>query len=149
MRKSPAWPDYYMSFAKLAATKSKDSTKVGAILVGEEGEIRLTAYNGPPKGVRDYPERFERPRKYLFASHAEQNLVAFAAREGIRTKGCTVYVTHMCCSACARSLIQAGVAEVVYGEGQTSMPKEEFTAAHDMFDEAGVVLTQHVDPPRF
>lgn len=132
------WTDYLFGFAAHAARKSKDSTKVGAALVGPDGEVRLTAYNGPPKGVDDLPERFERPRKYLFASHAEANLIAFAAREGIRTKDCTVYVTHYPCAACARALIQAGVAEVVIGNGTTSMPPEEFEASAVMFREATV-----------
>lgn len=134
------WRTYWMGFAQHAALKSKDSTQVGAVLVGPEGEIRLTGFNGPPKGVADLPERRERPAKYLFASHAEANLVAFAAREGIRTKGCAVYVTHMCCSSCTRTLIQAGVAAVYVGPGTTSMPAEEFEAAAVMFREAGVTV---------
>ena len=134
------WTEYYMGFARHAARKSKDTTQVGAILVGPEGEIRLTAYNGPPKGVADTPDRFERPAKYLFASHAEQNLVAFAARHGIRTEGCTVYVTHQPCAACAKSLIQAGVKVVYFGSGTTSMPEAEFVAASAMFSEAGVAV---------
>ncbi len=134
------WTEYYMGFARHAALKSKDSTQVGAVLVGPEGEIRLTGYNGPPRGVRDLPQRRERPEKYLYASHAEANLIAFAAREGIRTRDCTVYVTHMCCSACTRALIQAGVKAVVFGKGTTSMPAEEFEAARAMFLEAGVDL---------
>lgn len=133
------WATYYMGFAKHAASKSKDSTQVGACLVGPEGEIRLTGYNGPPKGVLDAPDRFERPRKYLFASHAEANLIAFAAREGIRTKGCVVYCTHQPCAGCTRALIQAGVARVVFGSGTTSMPAEEFTAAAEMAKEAGMI----------
>jgi dCMP deaminase len=133
------WLSYLMGFAQHAATKSKDSTQVGAVLVAENGRtVLLTAYNGPPAGVDDLPERRERPAKYLFASHAEANLVAFAAREGVRTKACTVYVTHHPCSACARALIQAGIREVVYGFGKTSMPAEEFKAAAVMFEEAGV-----------
>lgn len=135
------WTDYYMGFAQHAARKSKDSTQVGAILVGPDGDVRLSGFNGPPRGVLDLPERRERPTKYLFASHAEANLVAFAAREGIRTAGCTVYVSHMCCAACARTLIQAGVTKVVYGPGTTSMPADEFAAARAMFKEAGVRLT--------
>lgn len=134
------WVDYLMGFAKHAAVKSKDATKVGAILVGPDGEVRLTAFNGPPRGVLDLPERFERPAKYLFASHAEANLVAFAARAGIPTKGCAVYVTHAPCASCARSLIQAGIVRVVHGDGKTSMPDAEFIAASDMLREAGVVL---------
>ncbi len=130
---------YFMGFARHAATKSKDSTKVGAVLVGPQKEVRLTAFNGPPMGVQDLEERFERPTKYLFASHAEANLIAFAAREGITTKCCTVVVTHMCCASCARTLIQAGVNRVFFGNGTTSMPEEEFSAAATMFNEARVI----------
>lgn len=132
------WEEYLMGFALHAAKKSKDSTQVGAVLVGPDKEVRLTAYNGPPRGVEDTEERRVRPAKYLYASHAEQNLVAFAACEGISTKGCTVYVTHMPCSACAKTLIQAGVAGLVVWSGETSMPLEEFEAAQVMFREAGV-----------
>ncbi len=132
------WSDYLYGFAAHAATKSKDGTQVGAALVGPEREVRLTAFNGPPRGVRDSEERRERPTKYLFASHAEANLIAFAAREGIRTKGCTVFVTHYPCSSCARTLIQAGVSHLVVGPGSTSMPEQEFEAARTMFAEAGV-----------
>lgn len=136
------WTAYYMGFAHWAAQKSKDTTKVGAILVGPDGEVRLTGYNGPPRGVHDTPERRERPAKYLYASHAEANLVAFAAREGIRTAGCTVYVTHAPCASCARTLIQAGVKRVVFGRGTTSMPNEEFFTAEVMFHEAGVEMVR-------
>lgn len=132
------WNDYYMGFAQHAALKSKDDTKVGAVLVGLDGEVRLTGFNGCPRGVTDLPARRNRPAKYLFASHAEQNLVAFAAREGIRTKGCSVFVTHHPCSACSKTLIQAGIRRVYVGPGQTSMPADEFEAAATMFAEAGV-----------
>ena len=135
------WSDYLMGFAEHAALKSKDTTKVGAVLV-RENAVLCTAFNGPPKGVRDSEDRFVRPKKYLFAAHAEMNLVSTAAREGIRIDGCSVYVTHKPCSICARILIQAGVTRIVFGEGQTSMPDEEFQAAQEMFDEAEVQLVR-------
>ncbi|MDQ0505962.1 deoxycytidylate deaminase [Xanthobacter agilis] len=135
------WMPYLMGFAEHAATKSKDPTQVGAALVGPGNEVRLTAFNGPPHGVKDLPERFERPAKYLFASHAEANLIAFAAREGIRTDGCTVFVTHMPCASCARTMIQAGIKAVFFGAGTTSMPAEEFEASRQMFKEARVLVT--------
>lgn len=133
------WTPYLYGFAQHAATKSKDSTQVGAVLVHDR-RVLLSAYNGPPVGVYDTKERRQRPTKYLFASHAEANLVAFAARSGIKTEGCTVYVTHHPCSACARSLIQAGIACVVAGDGTTSMSGKEFDAAAAMFREAGVEI---------
>jgi len=127
-----------MGFAKHAATESKDSTKVGAALVSPRGAVMMTGYNGPPQGVKDLPERFERPTKYLFASHAEQNIIAFAAREHVETSGRTLFVTHYPCSSCARSIIQAGIVCVVVDDGKTNMPSEEFDTATMMFGEAGV-----------
>lgn len=138
------WHDYFMGFARQASTKSKDTTKVGAVLVGPDNEVRLTGYNGPPRRVRDnIPQRWERPTKYLFISHAEENIVSFAARQGIRTDGCTIYVTHSPCARCARAIIQAGIGRVVFGPGTTSMPDEEFAAAAAMFDEAQVAVVRH------
>lgn len=141
------WIKHWMAHAAVAARKSKDGTQVGAALVGPEGEVRLTAYNGPPRGVEDLPERRERPLKYLFASHGETNLIAFAAREGIRTKGCTVVVTHHPCAACARTLIQAGITRVIAGPGTTSMPDAEFEAAAVMFGEAQVEVVRFNEDP--
>lgn len=143
-----SWHEYHMGFARHAATKSKDSTQVGAVLVGPDGRsVLLAAYNGPPAGVEDRPDRFVRPAKYLYASHAEANLIAFAARRGIRTEGCSVYVTHAPCAACARSLIQAGIQCVVAGDGTTSMPAEEFEAAGEMLREARVRFVRYVSAP--
>ena len=134
-----AWRDYLMGFARHAATNSKDTTQVGAVLVGPDGRsVLLTAYNGPPAGVVDSADRRERPAKYLWAAHAEANLISTAARHGLRTNGCTVYVTHAPCAACARTMIQAGIFHVVSGDGRTSMPPEEFAAAVTMLREAGV-----------
>lgn len=134
------WDREHLDTAKrVSERRSKDATKVGAVLVAPSGAELLNAYNGPPKGVDDLPERFVRPVKYLFASHAEANLIAFAARHGIRTDGCSVYVTHHPCASCARSLIQAGIVRVAYGGGTTATPAEEFAAAATMFSEAGVV----------
>ena len=138
-----SWQDYFMGFAHHAASKSKDpSTQVGAVAVGPDGEIRATGYNGLPRGVEDRPERMERPAKYLWTSHAEENLVAHAARVGVSLTGCTVYVTHYPCSRCARSLIQAGVAKINVGDGTTSMPEEEFETARVMFAESGVDVSR-------
>jgi dCMP deaminase len=138
-----SWGEHIMSLAAHVASKSKDSTKVGAVLVGDGNVVILTAYNGPPRGVADTPDRFERPAKYLFASHAEANLIAFAAREGVRTAGKAVYCTHHPCSSCARTMIQAGIARIHVGNGTTRMPPEEFDAARLMFGEAGVPVVLH------
>lgn len=135
-------PDYFMGFARHAATASKDSTKVGAALVGPDGEVRLTSYNGPPRGVCDLPDRFVRPEKYLYASHAEANIVAFAARNGVSTNGCDIYVTHFPCVGCAKAIIQSGIRCVHVDDGQVQGAHwgEEQEVSRIMFDEAGVKI---------
>jgi dCMP deaminase len=87
----------------------------------------------------------ERPAKYLWTAHAEENAVALAARVGASLRDGSAYVTHHPCSRCARSLIQAGIKVVYIGDGTTSMPAEEFDVARMMFTEAGVELL-HLPP---
>jgi dCMP deaminase len=137
MRRS--WDEHFMDMAILVAQRSKDpSTKVGCVVVSEDKIVVATGYNGLPRGVQDRSERMERPAKYLWTSHAEENAVAQSARVGAKLKGGTAFVTHHPCSRCARSLIQAGITAVVVGRGKTSMPDEEFEVARIMFKEAGV-----------
>lgn len=131
------WLRRFLDHASHIAGWSKDpSTKVGAIAVDDSRVVLETGFNGLPRGVSDLPERMERPAKYLWTAHAEENLVAQAARP--RLKGSTVYVTHLCCNSCARMLVNAGVKKVVCGNGTTSMPVEQFEIALAMFAEAGV-----------
>lgn len=135
----PKWIARFLADAWAKAGWSKDPhTKVGAIAVDDDKVLLESGFNGLPRGVDDRPERMERPAKYLWTAHAEENLVAQAARP--RLKGSTVFVTHLCCNACARMLINAGVAKVVCGDGRTSMPPEQFEVAVTMFEEAGVEL---------
>lgn len=136
---SKDWRDYFAEMARLVASKSKDpSTKVGCVIVNSDKVVVATGYNGIPRGVEDRPERMERPAKYLWTSHAEENAVAQAARVGMALKGGIAFITHAPCSRCARTLIQAGIVEVIIDDGTTSMPMEEFDVAMKMFSEAGV-----------
>lgn len=138
-----SWNATFLGLAERFARRSKDpSTKVGCVIVGPDREVRSMGYNGLPRGVEDKPERMERPAKYLWTSHAEENAVAQAARIGVSLKGCTAYVTHIPCARCARTLIQAGIVEIICGNGTTKMPKEEFQVAGDMLTEAGVPCHQ-------
>ena len=112
---SDKWHNRFMEMAELIATWSKDaSTKVGAVVVGENKEIRSTGYNGMVRGIDDnIPERSERPIKYDFFEHAERNAVYNACLIGASLKGCVIYVTAMPCPDCARAIIQSGIKMVV------------------------------------
>lgn len=143
------WHTYFLKMAELVASKSKDrSTKVGAVLVGPDNEIRSTGFNGFPRGIDDDVEdRHVRPSKYEWTEHAERNAILNAARCGIVTKGCTLYI-NFCpipCTACARAVIQAGIVRVVGKRTKTFTGKgdhwsENLRIAEEMCREAGIEL---------
>ncbi len=127
---------------------SKDrSTGVGAIALSDSFSILSTGRNGFPRGVNDEAEeRHDRPAKYMWTSHAEENLVAQAARDGVCLKNSTVMVYPLSpCACCARMLIQAGVTTVIAVDSDLHNPrwKDQQEVASQMFKEAGVVFLTH------
>ena len=138
------WDLRFIELAKHISGWSKDpSTKVGCVVVGEDREIRSTGFNGFPRGIDDNPERLtNRETKYPLICHAEENAIMHAARIGVSLKGSTAYVTWPPCSRCARSLIQAGVKEVVYSL-EVEVPdrwQEDFKISTEMMQEAGLIV---------
>jgi len=145
------WDRKFLVLALDIADWSKDpSTKVGAVIVGPDKEVRSTGYNGLPRGVNDnVPERNERPEKYFWYEHGERNAIFQAARMGTATKGCTLYVTSYPakfgpCADCARAIIQAGIVRVVQEppEGEAARWAESFARTKAMFEEAGIQYDQ-------
>ncbi len=139
---SEKWDRRFIALARHIAEWSKDpSTKVGCVVVGPDREIRSTGFNGFPRGIDDTPERLNnRALKYPLVCHAEENAIMHAARTGISLKGCSAYVTWPPCTRCARSLVQAGVSEVMY-PAELQIPdrwREDFEISSSMLDEAGV-----------
>lgn len=136
------WTDYFLGLAQHVASKSKDpSTKVGCVIVGPDHEIRATGYNGFPRGIADDERLHDRSQKYPLIVHAEENAVCAAARVGVPLKGCKAYVTMPPCARCARSLIQAGVATVIYPDREIPERwRDDILTASMMLHEAGVVV---------
>ena len=143
---SEKWDLRFIELAHHISGWAKDpSTKVGCIVVGEDREIRSTGFNGFPRGIADDPKRLEdREQKYPLICHAEENAIMHAARIGLSLKGCTAYVTWPPCTRCARSLIQAGVVEVVYPT-KIEVPErwqKDFDMSTSMMKEAGIKIRQ-------
>ena len=136
------WDFRFIELARHIALWSKDpSTKVGCVVVGEDREIRSTGFNGFPRGIDDDEDRLlDRDKKYPLICHAEENAIMHAARIGVSLKNSTAYVTWPPCSRCARSLIQAGVKEVVYPDAGEIPERwqEDFNISNAMMKEAGV-----------
>lgn len=143
---SISWDEYFAGLLAQVAVKSKDpSTKIGALIVGPDKEIRSTGYNSFPRGLDDnVQERMERPEKYYWIEHAERNAIYNAARCGTALKGCAVYVNSVPCIDCARAIVQAGIAELVVCDAATDDHKERweqsYTRTEQMLKECGVAV---------
>ena len=140
------WDERFLELAKQIASWSKDpSTQVGCVVVGPDREIRSTGFNGLPRGIEDSEDRLNnREIKYPMICHAEENAIMHAARIGVSLKGNSAYVTWPPCSRCTRSLIQAGVNEVVYPK-DLDIPdrwKDDFDIAMGMMKEAGIKVRE-------
>jgi len=139
------WNTRFMQMAQMISTWSKDpSTKVGCVIVSPNKEILSMGYNGFPRGVNDnIPERQERPTKYEFVVHAEENALLNAGRNGTKLAGGILYVTMPPCTHCAGSIIQSGISEVIYMEPQIQKQipgwRDTLNISFTMFDEAKVL----------
>lgn len=122
---------------------------VGAIIVRDK-RVMTTGYNGAPSGIRNCAEKGECLRRKLnipsgtkqeicYAVHAEQNAIIQAAKYGINVNGATLYCTHQPCVICAKMIINAGIARVVYAEGYP----DAFSL--QLFREAGTVIEKYAD----
>ena len=144
MHSMSKWDRRFLELAKQISTWSKDpSTQVGCVVVGPDREIRSTGFNGLPRGIDDTDERLNnREIKYPMICHAEENAIMHAARTGISLKNCIAYVTWPPCTRCARSLIQAGVSEIVYPK-EVEIPdrwEADFDMSLNMFKESKTVV---------
>lgn len=134
---------FLLEVAKLAAARSTGvRLKVGAVVADYMGNLIATGYNGSIRGgdncleykvyappdvgtESDYDLCDEKGWYKLVTKdstiHAEQNLIAHAARRGISINGSTVFVTHSPCWKCVPLMIQSGVSEVVYIDEHRSL----------------------------
>jgi dCMP deaminase len=149
---SERWDRHFLRLALEHARMSKDpSTKVGAVIVGPDGEVLSAGFNGFPRGIADTPERLgDRETKLRLIVHAEMNAVLAAARSGVRLRGCAIYVAATDpsgavwggppCVRCTVEVMQAGIEEVVSWPMRTAPSRwhADLMAARDLLEEAGI-----------
>lgn len=148
---SRKWDFRFMQLCDVVAGWSKDtSTKVGAVIIDNEKNIKSLGFNGFPRGVDDtVKERYERPQKYQWTEHAERNAVFNATRNGTVLYNCILYLNQgIPCTGCARAIIQSGISTVKcrkkdYESGEHEKRwKEEAEISKTLFKEAGVDLIE-------
>ena len=117
------WDRYFLNIAEAVSQRSPDpNTKHGCVLVDKNNRVLSTGYNGPIQGLPSELLEWERPQKYLWMIHAEDNAVTFAKCD---LAGSTAYITGRPCVSCLRRLVQAGVTRVVFGDREAKCITEE------------------------
>jgi dCMP deaminase len=113
-----------MAMANTAARKSNCIRRtVGAVIV-RNGQVIATGWNGVPKRHRDCGEA-GCPRcigggdtgsgyETCICIHAEQSAIADAARQGISTNDCAMYVNLRPCLQCLVIAKASGVRKIFY-----------------------------------
>lgn len=128
---------------RLAASSIDWWRQVGAAMRLGDGTV-LTA------GNEHHPHRLSAyaagdPRANFFkgvrlelttAMHAEAQLIAHAAHEGMSTVGAAVYVTDFPCPPCAKLLAAAGIAKLYFRDGYALLDGQ------DVLEAAGVEVVE-------
>lgn len=115
------WPDHFLEEAQFWGRRSTCTrADVGAVIVADDNRVIATGYNGAPAGL---PHCIDlgcdvEDNHCVRTIHAEENAIFSAARLGISTKGCDIYITLAPCRRCAGAIIAAGLREVHYPAGE-------------------------------
>ncbi len=126
----PTWDAYFVAIAHIVQTRSNCVRGARGAILTKDKRIITTGYNGTPSGILDCDEGgckrcadrekgIVQPgeRKDLcICVHAEQNALIQASYHGVSTQGTTLYSTVSPCTTCAKSIINAGIIEVVYDD---------------------------------
>lgn len=141
------WAQRYLNLAKEISTWSKDpSKKIGAVAIGNKGQVLSQGYNGFPRGIKDLSNRLnDRPEKYKYVVHGEMNCIYNACHNGISLEGANLFVYGLpVCSECAKGIIQVGIKKVIcqYTE-EVSTWEESNIITEQMFKEVGIVYIRY------
>ncbi len=137
-----------MSLAQDAAAHSSDWWRqVAAVLVSPQNEILITARNrhvphdyqhysdGDPRADFQSGEHID----ITSSIHAEAQVFATAAKRGIATDGCSLYVSTFPCPVCAKLVAQAGIQKLYFQDGYSLVDGESVLSS------AGVEVIQVTD----
>tara|TARA_A100001011_G_scaffold276839_1_gene286501 strand:+ start:163 stop:573 length:411 start_codon:yes stop_codon:yes gene_type:complete len=134
----PGWDSIWIDFAKSISGRSVDPKhKVGAIVVNSENtQVLSIGYNGDQKGGNHQRTSLEEGGSGFI--HAEINaLIKMDYNNPCKKK---MYLTLSPCEVCAKSIVNAGIDEVIfvelYGDGLPGL---------DILINAGIVVRKFGD----
>ena len=113
-----SWDAYFMNIARVVSSRATCHRKfVGAVIVRDK-TILSTGYNGSVRGLPHCTDAGHMmvDGHCVATIHAEMNAIIQAARNGVRIEGAGIYITASPCWNCFKSLANAGVKRICFGE---------------------------------
>lgn len=150
----PSWDEYFMQIAELVGSRATcDRGRSGCVAVRDK-RILATGYVGAPAGLPSCDDLAHelhtvthpdgtRSQHCVRTTHAEQNVIAQAARIGARLEGATLYVHMTPCYTCAKILVNAGIKRIV-----AKMDYHASARSKEVLNDAGVafeLLSQNIE----
>ena len=118
----PDWDSWFMTLCFVVAQRSLDKdTKHGCIVVDNSRTILSVGYNSPPRGCDDANVPLERPAKYDYMEHSEENAIVNAARSGVSLLNSTFYITGPPCHRCFAKMLNVGAHKIIHGPTPSAM----------------------------
>jgi dCMP deaminase len=123
-KKRPSWDEYFIDIMKSVGERATcDRGRSGCIIVKDK-QILTSGYVGAPKGAAHCDEVGHliktqinkdgtQSQHCVRTTHAEQNAICQAAKNGISIDGATLYCKMEPCFACAKMIINSGIKRVV------------------------------------
>ena len=135
-----SWDDHCMAIALDEGEKSEDpNTKVGACISNKENKILGRGHNHMPKQCENAPWEREGEKiksKYLYVCHAAMDAIMNCIGQH-SLKGSTMYCKMLPCSDCAKLILKAEIARVVY-ICEKPGKNYDIQASKVLFDMAGI-----------
>lgn len=132
------WDLRFLGIAEAVSEWSKDTTKVGAVLISPDRTQISYGYNGFARGIAD-DERLSAENKNLFMVHAEINAI-FNAK--IDLKDWTLYATKFPCIECAKAIIQSHLKRIVVKARFESKWIDSQNLAYNLLKEANIIVEE-------
>lgn len=135
MNQRPSWDSIWLRFAKSISERSIDPRhQVGAVIVtADNTRVLSVGYNGDEAGGKNEVESLEPGSSGCI--HAEINALIKLDYNCPKKK--KMYVTLSPCKMCAKAIINAGIAEVIYDEQYRN------TAGIELLQNAGILVRKY------
>ena len=130
------------------AQESHCARRKVACLAVKDNRIIATGINGTPPGFENCDEHFKDADKNSeefrvehhnwclpIELHSEENLITYAARNGISLEGCDIYISLAPCVSCTRLLAALKPRRVFYKE---AYDKSDILYIREYFDKIGI-----------